>query len=54
MSDRDIQGNNSKPSLTPNTQSQTEVKKVQNVEFNEIPTLKDSSPNKDSGIDFYQ
>ena len=27
---------------------------MQNVEFNEIPTVKDSSPNKDIGVDFYQ
>jgi hypothetical protein len=56
MSDRDIQGNtDSKPNLTPNTASQTDVKnpKVQNVVFDEIPTLKESSPDKEPPIDFF-
>ena len=56
MSDRDLQGNtDSKPSL--NINSKAADPKVQNVVFDEIPTLKDSSPPKDNRkepeIDFF-
>lgn len=56
MSDRDIQGNtDSKPNLTPNTQSQTDVKepKVQNVVFDEIPSLPEREHDKEPTIDFF-
>jgi hypothetical protein len=55
MSDHDLQGQtDSKPSLK---QLDDKNSKVQNVVFDEIPTLKESSPPKDNAkepaIDFF-